>query len=71
MISFDEMVVTNIRQPTVVYTKKGTFFTMESRQSFGLSFCLGGQITYTMNGKKYISDPDHAILTPQGSATTG
>ena len=60
------MVVTNIRQPTVVHTKKGTFFTMESRQSFGLSFCLGGQITYTMNGKKYISDPDHAILTPQG-----
>ncbi len=66
MISFDEMVVTNIRQPTVVHTKKGTFFTMENRQSFGLSFCLGGQITYTMNGKKYISDPNHAILTPQG-----
>ena len=41
---------------------------MKNRQYFGLSLCLSGQITYTMNGKRFISDPDHAILLPQGGA---
>ena len=41
---------------------------MNNRQYFGLSFCLSGQITYTMNGKRFISNPDNAILLPQGGA---
>lgn len=39
---------------------------MENRQFFGLSLCLSGQITYTMNGKTYISNQGSAIILPQG-----
>ncbi len=66
MISFDELLVTDIRQPVVVHSKKGTCFKMENRQHFGICFSIGGQITYTINGKRYISKPDNAILVPQG-----
>lgn len=66
MISFDELVVTSIRQPTVVHTKKGTRFTMENRPYFGVCFSTGGQITYNMNGKKYVGKSDNAVLLPQG-----
>lgn len=70
MISFHKLVVTNIRQPTIVHSQKGKFFKAENRQSFGLSFCICGQITYTMNGKKYVSNQNNAILLPQGGTYT-
>ena len=66
MISFDELVITDIRKPTVVHSQKGACYKMENRQYFGVCFSMSGQITYTMNGKKYISRPDNAILVPQG-----
>jgi AraC-like DNA-binding protein len=70
MISFDELVVTSIRQPTVVHTKKGTRFTMENRPYFGVCFSMGGQITYNMNGKKYVSNQSNAVLLPKGGTYT-
>ena len=66
MISFEELLVTGIRKPAVVHSKKGTCFKMENRQYFGVCFSMSGQITYNMNGKTYISKPDNAILLPQG-----
>ena len=66
MISFEDLVVTGIRQPVVVPTPKGTYFEMKNRQYFGVSFSLKGQITYNANGKTYISNPDNAIILPQG-----
>ena len=66
MISFDELIVTGIRQPVVVHSKKGTQFEMRNRQYFGVCFSTKGQITYTMNEKTYVSNPDNAILVPQG-----
>lgn len=39
---------------------------MDNRSSFGLSFCQSGKITYCMNGKEFISDPEHVVLLPQG-----
>lgn len=39
---------------------------MRGRETYGLSFCLRGQITYTMDGKQYVSDPGHAVILPQG-----
>lgn len=68
MISFEKAVVTNIRQATVVHSKKGHYYKTENRLCFGLSFCMGGQITYTMNGKTYISNQSNAILLPQGGS---
>lgn len=66
MISFDELVITDIRNPKIVYSQKGDCYKMENRQYFGVCFSINGQITYTMNGKKYISRPDNAILVPRG-----
>ena len=68
MISFDELVVTKIWDPKVVHTKKDTWFQMENRPYYGVCFSVGGQITYTMHGKTYVSTPDNAILVPQGSS---
>lgn len=68
MVSFDKLVVTNIRQPMVVHAKKGHYYQTENRPRFGLSFCMSGQITYTMNEKKYISHQGNAILLPQGGS---
>lgn len=68
MLSFDKLVVTEIRQPTVVRSERGTCFRMENRQYFGVCFSMCGQITYTMNGNRYVSKPDNAILVPQGSS---
>ena len=66
MISFDELVITDIRKPTVVYSTKGSRYEMENRKYFGVCFSMSGQITYTMNGKRYVSKPDNAIIVPRG-----
>lgn len=39
---------------------------MENRATYGLSLCVGGQLTYTMRGKTYVSHPGNAVLLPQG-----
>lgn len=72
MIMFDinDMVVTNIEPPVVVYSKKGRVFQMENRPWFGLSFCTCGQISYKMNGKTYISNKDSIVILPQNATYT-
>ena len=49
-----------------VYSERGRAFSMENRVCFGLSFCKSGQITYTQNGKEYVSEKHKAILLPKG-----
>lgn len=43
---------------------------MKNRATYGLSFCVDGQITYTHNGTEYISDPNHAVILPKGQSYT-
>ncbi|MBR2633955.1 MAG: helix-turn-helix transcriptional regulator [Clostridia bacterium] len=62
--------VTDIRPPILVRSQKGRIFTMTRRQSFGISLCISGQITYRMNGSRYVSTPDCAVLLPQGGSYT-
>lgn len=62
---FDRLVVTQIEPPVIVHSQKGRNFQMSRRQSFGLSLCISGQISYVMDGKRYISDPSNAVLLPQ------
>lgn len=62
--------VTHIDDAITVFSPKGRVFEMTNRPCYGLSFCLKGQITYTLNGKEYISDPKHAILLPEGQSYT-
>ena len=62
----DNIVITDIETPIIVHSEKGREFQMTNRQSYGLSLCISGQITYTMNGENYISDQNKAVLLPKG-----
>ena len=66
MDNLDNIVITDIQTPIVVHSEKGRKFQMTNRQSYGLSLCISGQITYTMNGENYISHQNNAVLLPQG-----
>jgi len=66
MDALKNLIVTNIERPFTVHSPKGRSVVMENRSAFGLSFCTRGQITYTMNGKDYVSDSDHAVILPEG-----
>lgn len=68
MISFENTVITKIQPPIVVHSEKGRRVQMNNRKFFGLSLCMSGQITYTMDGKSYISSQGCAVLLPQGSS---
>ena len=70
MLSIKGLVVTSVNSPSVVRSRKGDNMEMVSRQSYGLSLCLSGQITYTMNGKNYVSTQANAILLPKGGCYT-
>ena len=56
MISLDTIVVTNVLSAMTVKSHQGRNEVITSRSSYGLSFCIDGQITYTHNGTKYVSD---------------
>ena len=62
--------ITDIKEMFTVFSPKGRFAKIENRKSFGLSFCIDGQITYTHNGNKIISDKNHAIILPEGQTYT-
>ena len=64
---FDNIVVTDIQPPVVVHSVKGKNMEMTNRPQWGLSLCRSGQITYTMDGKQYVSTEGAAVLLPQGS----
>lgn len=66
MNSLNNIIITDIQPPMIVQSKKGREFQMTNRQSYGLSLCISGQITYEMNNKTYISNPNNAVLLPQG-----
>ena len=67
---FNDIVVTNLFAQTVVHAEKGRSFHMSKRKTYGLSFCIRGQITYTMNEKAYVAVPGVAVLLPKGGTYT-
>ena len=58
--------VTDIKGLFTVLSPKGRKVTIKIRKSYGLSFCVEGQITYEMNGKQAVSDQYHAVILPKG-----
>ncbi|MBQ2705159.1 MAG: helix-turn-helix transcriptional regulator [Clostridia bacterium] len=64
---FNEITVTDIKEPITVYFEKGKTTQMKDRRYFGISFCQSGRITYTMNGENYLSTPNCAVLLPKGA----
>ena len=66
----ENIIITDILPPITVHLEKGRRVKMTNRHSFGLSLCISGQITYTMNGKNYVSHPGNAVILPQGGTYT-
>lgn len=70
MANLKNIVVTEVTDAITVYSPKGRFEKMTDRRCYGMSFCSEGQITYTHNGKKFISDNKHIIILPKGQNYT-
>ncbi len=64
---FNNTVITDIYPTITVFSEKGRKAVTENRQSWGLSFCIEGQITYNHNGKAFVSNSENAILLPKGA----
>ncbi len=68
MNEFKNIIITKIDAPLIVHSEKGRKFQMTDRENVGLSLCIDGQITYKMNGKKFVSAKDTAVILPQGAS---
>lgn len=66
----DSITITDVTDIITFSSPKGRFRKIENRPTYGLSFCTEGQITYTLDGKKYISDSSNAVILPQGKSYT-
>lgn len=65
MLSFT---VTKVIDATTVCKHEGNTFDMQKRPANGLTFSLGGCITYCHDGKRYRSDETNAVILPENSA---
>lgn len=61
-----DIIVTNIQRPITVISPKGRHDETKNRTTYGLSFCLKGQITYSHHGTQFVSNTNNAILLPKG-----
>ena len=59
--------VTEISNVITVCSEKGRRDKTTNRNSYGLSFCKEGQITYIQNGSEYVSNKDCAVILPKGA----
>ncbi len=66
----NDITLTDIRECFMVSSKKGENTVIKNRPSYALSFCIDGQITYIHNGKSTVSDPNCAVILPQGQTYT-
>jgi len=66
MKMFEALTVTHIDGLITVFSQKGREAVMTDRPFYGISLCIDGQITYTMDGQKYVSNQNHAVLLPKG-----
>jgi len=70
MYMLPPIIVTDVKRPFTVFSKKGRIMQMHARPCNGLSLCISGQITYTMAGQTYVSRPGTAVLLPQNATYT-
>ena len=62
---FQNITLTDVLAPITVFSEKGRTALMTERSSYGISFCISGQITYTFGKTKTVSNPNNAILLPK------
>ena len=63
----ETFLLTEVFQPVTVHSKQGRKWHQPKRGDFGISFCIDGQITYTMGDKSFVSRQGYAVLLPQGA----
>lgn len=68
MDTLNKITVTDIKQLFTVSSPRGKKAEIRNRESYGLSFCEDGKITYTINGKRSVSDNKHAVILPKGQS---
>lgn len=62
----NDITILDVCDVLTVVSPKGRTEQIKNRPSFGLSFCIDGQITYNHHGVDTVSDINHAILLPKG-----
>jgi len=70
MKRLENIVIKSVNHLHTVSSPKGRVEVIRERRNYGLSFCLGGQITYELDGKRTVSDPMHAVIHPRGKTYT-
>lgn len=68
MPDLSAVTLTQLIDAMTVQSPKGRTLQMHCRSSYALSFCYSGKITYTHQGKEFVSDQDHAVLLPKGAS---
>ena len=64
----NKITVTDIKELFTVTSLRGRSEEIHNRESYGLSFCTEGRITYTLGGKQAVSDENHAVILPKGQS---
>ena len=62
----DRMTITQILDIFTVDSPKGRQVQIRNRNSYGITFCYSGRITYYQNSRAVVSDHDHMVLLPKG-----
>ena len=70
MKSLEHITLTEIADICTIASPRHRKVTITKWPYYGLSFCRSGRITYTHQGRTFVSDPDHAILLPRGQSYT-
>lgn len=70
MDRLNNIILLEILDIVTVSSNKGRYELIENRESYGLSLCIEGQITYTHNGKNYVADKNHAVILPENQTYT-
>lgn len=68
MIKLENIIIKSIEEIITISSPKGRYEEINNRKWYGLSFCQSGQITYTHNDKKIVSDRNCAVILPQGQS---
>ncbi len=68
--SLEKLTITDIPEVMTITFPRGKSVNIFSRDSFGLSLCIEGQLTYSHKGKTYVSDPNHIVFLPKGESYT-
>lgn len=68
MEDLSRIVITSVDAVATVYSEKHRTLEMVNRPNFGLSFCIGGKITYTHKGNTFVSEPGYAVILPKGAS---